>query len=424
MPLRCYASPLVTNTNLPVTTIHGVAPLIITASVDDREVAKMLGLSLRLFRVFGIEVRVHASWLVIFWLVTWSLAVGYFPTRISGLTAGDAWLMGVAASLLLFASVLVHELAHSLVARSRGLEATSITLFIFGGVSNLGGEAKRPSTEFLVAIVGPLTSAAIAGLGLIAAVWLGSDTRAGLVAGYLAVVNALLAGFNLIPGFPLDGGRLLRAIVWSATGSFRRATEIAVRIGQLVAYGLMAWGFMRVLGGELFGGLWIIAIGWFLNNAASLTLQQVVVDHRLSGIRVRDVVRPDDTAISPGESVATLIDEVMLPGNRRAVPVVDGRIVGIVTLGDVRAVAPERRDSTTVGEVMGGRLGLATVLPEDTMLSAREALGRGDYEQVPVVDRGVLVGLLTRADIVRAIQVRELLDVDDGPASPGDARGP
>ena len=332
--------------------------------------------------------------------------------------------MGVAASLLLFASVLVHELAHSLVARSRGLEATSITLFIFGGVSNLGGEAKRPSTEFLVAIVGPLTSAAIAGLGLIAAVWLGPDTRAGLVAGYLAVVNALLAGFNLIPGFPLDGGRLLRAIVWSATGSFRRATEIAVRVGQLVAYGLMAWGFMRVLGGELFGGLWIIAIGWFLNNAASLTLQQVVVDHRLSGIRVRDVVRPDDTAISPGESVATLIDEVMLPGNRRAVPVVDGRIVGIVTLGDVRAVAPERRDSTTVGEVMGGRLGLVTVLPEDTMLSALEALGRGDYEQVPVVDRGVLVGLLTRADIVRAIQVRELLDVDDGPASPGDAPGP
>ncbi len=376
----------------------------------------MLGSSMRLFRIFGIDVGVHASWLVIFGLVSWSLAVGYFPTRISGLPAGEAWLMGVAASLLLFASVLVHELAHSLVARWRGLDARSITLFIFGGVSNLGSEAKRPSTEFLVAIVGPLTSLAIAGLAFVATAALGPDTRAGLVTGYLAAINALLAGFNLIPGFPLDGGRLLRAIVWNVTGSFRRGTEIAGRAGQLVAYGLMIWGFTRVLGGELFGGIWIVAIGWFLNSAASLSLQQVIVDQRLTGIRVHDVLRPDDTAIAPGESVAALIDEVVLPGNRRAVPVVDGRLVGIVTLGDVRAVPPGRRATTTVAEIMGGRDGLVTVRPADTLLSALEALGRGDYEQVPVVDQGVLVGLLTRADIVRAIQVRELVDVDGDPA--------
>jgi Zn-dependent protease/CBS domain-containing protein len=372
----------------------------------------VIGQSFRLFRVFGIDVGIHVSWLLIFALVTFSLAVGFFPLYFEDLSVSEAWLLGAVASLLLFGSVLVHELAHALVARRRGLEATSITLFLFGGVANLGSDTKRPSTEFLVAIVGPITSFAIAGVAWVASEALGPDTRAGLVAFYLAVINALLAVFNLVPGFPLDGGRVLRAIVWNATGSRRRGTEVAGRVGQLVAYGLMVWGFVRVLGGDLLGGIWTLAIGWFLNSAAIASVQQVVVDQRLSGLRVRDVLRPDETSVLPGRSVAELIDEVMLPDSRRAVPVVDGRLVGIVTLSDVRKVDAEKRRETSVAEIMSGPDGLVTVSPEDRLMTALEALGKGDFEQVPVVDRGTLLGLLNRADIVRAIQVRELLDAE------------
>lgn len=371
----------------------------------------MVGHTFRIGRIFGVEVGIHASWLLIFALVTWSLAVGYFPSVLPDVGRTEALVLGIVAAMLLFASVLLHELAHSLVARARGLDARSITLFLFGGVSNLGGESKRPLTEFVVAVVGPLTSLVVAGLAFGAAGLFGAGTRPGVVADYLATVNLLLGLFNLLPGFPLDGGRVLRALVWNATGSLRRATEVAVRVGQLVAYGFFAWGFWRVLDGELLSGLWIAAIGWFIHGAASAWLQQVVIDQRLRGVRVRDVLRPDPSFVLPGESVARLVEEIMLPGYRRAVPVVDGRVVGIVTLSDVRAVPPERRASTTVAEIMGGRDGVRTVGLDDSLLDALEALGVGDFEQLPVVDGGRPVGLLTRGDIVRAIQVREELGV-------------
>ena len=372
----------------------------------------MLRSSFRLFTVMGIEVGVHVSWLIIFGLVTWSLAVGYFPTLLPGLTDTAALVLGAIAAVLLFGSVLLHELAHSFVARWRGLDARSITLFLFGGVSNLGGEAKQPSTEFLVAIVGPLSSLAIAAVAFAAATVLGPESAAGVVAGYLAFVNLLLAGFNLLPGFPLDGGRVLRAIVWNATNSLRRGTEVAAMVGRLVAYGLLLFGVLRILNGELFAGLWIGAIGWFLSNAASASVQQVVLDQRLSGLRVRDVLRPDPTSVPPGMTVAELIDQVILPGSRRATPVIDGRIVGIVTLGDVGKVPAEARASTTVAEIMGGGETLVTVAPGDTLRRAMEALAEGDYEQLPVVDEsGRHLGLLTRADILRVLQIREALDV-------------
>jgi Zn-dependent protease len=367
--------------------------------------------SIRLFRVLGIDIAIHPSWLIIFGLVTWSLATGYFPGTIAGLPEAEAWLLGLVASLLLFGSVLVHELAHSIVARARGLEARSITLFIFGGVSSLSGEAPRPSTEFLVAVVGPLTSFAIAALSFGVAAVLPLRSPAGAVAGYLAVVNLLLGAFNLIPGFPLDGGRVFRAIVWNVTGSLRRGTEVAVAVGRLVAYGFFAWGFVSVLGGDL-GGIWIVALGWFLENAASSSLAASRLEPLLAGARVRDFVTQDASAVGPETTVAELIDEHFLPGNRRAMPVVaEGRLMGMVTLGDIRHVAPERRATTPVGEVMGGGAGLVTVRPEDSLKDALAALTGGEFEQVPVVDGGRLVAVLTRADLIRQIQLRDVLDV-------------
>jgi Zn-dependent protease/CBS domain-containing protein len=372
----------------------------------------MLKNSFRLFTVRGIHVGIHVSWLIIFVLLTWSLAVGYFPSAIPGIEATLAWVLGVVASILLFTSVLIHELAHSFVAKSRGLEVSSITLFIFGGVSNLASEPQSARTEFWVAVVGPITSFVIAAVSFGIALVMPTDELQALF-GYLAIVNALLGGFNLIPGFPLDGGRVLRSIAWGITGSLRRATEIAVGAGQIVGGLFILWGVIQIFGGNLINGLWIAAIGWFLQNAASSSLGQVVLMERLKDVTVADVLRPDTATITRQATVADLIEDYLLPGNRRAVPVEDGgRLVGMVTLGDIKDVPVEARDATQIGTVMGGREGLITVRPSEALADAVGKLTGRDLEQVPVMDGDRFVGILTRADVMRQLQLREMLDVE------------
>lgn len=374
----------------------------------------MLSNSFRLFTIRGIEVGVHYSWLIIFGLVTWSLSVYVFPgvPDIPRLSQVEYWVLGALTSILLFASVLIHELAHSFVALARGLKARSITLFIFGGVSNLSGEAKSASTEFLVAIVGPLTSFALAGItyGLASVV---TEPRAELVLSYLFLINLTLGIFNLIPGFPLDGGRVLRAILWGTTGNVRRATEWAANVGKLVAYLLFGYAVFTILDGRNFiGGLWTGAIAWFLHNAASSSVQQLVFEQRLRRVKVADVIHPDDTTVSPDMTVAELVDQYILPAARRAVPVAqDGRLVGIVTISDIGKVPPEQRGVVTVAQVMGGKERLHTVRADSRVLDAFELLSEHDLEQLPVMDGDRFVGLLTRADVARQLQLREALDV-------------
>jgi Zn-dependent protease len=377
--------------------------------------------SLRIIRVAGIDIGIHPSWLVIFLLVTWSLAVAYFPFVLPDASTTTHWLLGGIASLLLFVSVIIHELAHSLVAKRLGLDVRSITLFLFGGVSNLAGESPRPGVEFLIAVVGPLSSFVIGGLAFLGAIAAPAGSAAGAVLGYLAVVNVLLGAFNLIPGFPLDGGRVLRSIVWQATGSLRRATEIAGTVGILVSYGFFIWGFLRALNGDLFGGLWIAAIGWFLQAGASASIQQTRMEESLRGTRVRDIIRPDDLSVPPGLDVQRLVESYLLPLNRRAIPVTEnGRVVGIVTLGDVKDIPPERRAATRVGDVMGGREGVRTVSPDDSLADALQALAEGDWEQAPVVgEDGRLIGMLNRADVLRQFQLREVLRVEGREPSAG-----
>jgi Zn-dependent protease/CBS domain-containing protein len=379
----------------------------------------MLGNSIRLFRIAGIDIGVHVSWLVIFLLVTWTLAFGWFGDAkawpaLAGRPELEYWLLGAISSLLLFGSVILHELAHSLVAKRRGLDVRSITLFLFGGVSNLSGEAKQPSTEFVVAIVGPLTSFAIAAVFFAADAVVPSGGEVDAVLSYLVFINLLLGAFNLVPGFPLDGGRVFRSIVWNATGSLRRATQIAVAVANLVAWGLFllaAW--LILVQGNLFNGIWLGAIGWFLQNAANAQLQQVRIEQRLHGAKVADVVEPDTITVSPNTGLATVIDDFFVHGNRRAVPVVqDDRLVGMITIGDVRAVPRDQWATTRVADVMGGRQGVVTVASNSTLQKALEALTQGDYEQVPVLEDGKLVGVITRADIVRQIQLREALDLE------------
>jgi Zn-dependent protease/CBS domain-containing protein len=377
----------------------------------------MLQNSIRLFTIRGIEVGVHYSWLIIFGLVTWSLSTFVFPQALEArgvrLSTVELWLLGALTAVLLFASVLIHELAHSFVAKARGLNAKSITLFIFGGVSNLSGEAKEPSTEFLVAIVGPLTSFALAAISFALASVI-TEPRAELVFSYLFLINLSLGVFNLIPGFPLDGGRVLRAILWKATGNVRKATEWAANVGKLVAYLLFAYAIYLFLGPsrDAFAGLWTAAIAWFLHNAASTSVQQLVFEQRLRRVRVGDIVGHDDATVPPGISVADLVDRYMLPQARRAMPVADnGRLVGIVTISDIANVPPEQRAQVPVASVMGGQERLHTVRSDSRALDAFEVMGVHDLEQVPVMDDGRLVGVLTRADIARQLQLREALDM-------------
>ncbi|MEA2677988.1 MAG: hypothetical protein QOJ81_2129 [Chloroflexota bacterium] len=371
----------------------------------------MLGNSIKLFTIRGIEVGVHYSWLIVFGLFTWILATSAFPSVLGRQAVVESWLLAAVTVLLMFVSVVIHELAHSFVALARGLKANSITLFAFGGVSSLSGDAKEASTEFLVAIVGPLTSFVLAGIAYVAALSI-NDTRFDLVFSYLAYINFALGVFNLVPGFPLDGGRVLRSILWGVTNNVRRATEWAGNVGKLVAWGMFAYALFLIYDGNYINGIWLAAIAWFLHNAASNSVQQIVLETRLRRVRARDVVRPDEVTVPPGLSVAELIDQFLLPTNRRAIAVTDNaRLVGIVTLSDILKVPPAERTRVTVAEVMGGQDALLTIAADARVQEAIELLAERDLEQLPVMDGQRYVGMLTRADVMRQLQLREALDV-------------
>src|SRR5438876_3831545 len=264
---------------------------------------------LRLGTLAGIEIRIHYTWLFAFVLIAWSLAQGYFPISNAGLGAGTYWILGVVSALLLFGSVLVHELGHSLLAGARGLHVDSITLFIFGGVSSITKEASTARDEFLIAVIGPVTSLVLAGLFWLVGQVLPAGTALSAVAAYLAFTNLLLGAFNIVPGFPLDGGRVLRSILWGTTGNMARATRIASYVGQGVAFLMIAWGLSRLLAGDVFGGLWTAFIGWFLNSGAEASRPQQTVRAVLDGVPVTTVMDTSPAVAGPSLSVHDFVFE-------------------------------------------------------------------------------------------------------------------
>jgi Zn-dependent protease/CBS domain-containing protein len=383
--------------------------------------------SIRLGRIAGIEIGVHYTWVIAFVLITVSLAFSFFPRQYPGWDQSTYWVTAVVAALLLFASVLIHELAHSLFARARGLPAHSITLFIFGGVSNLGAEAETPKDEFIVAVVGPLASLLLAG-----AAWglqillggLGEPIEATL--GYLALINAVLAIFNLLPGFPLDGGRVLRSILWATTKSFRRATRIAAGIGQLFGWMLIGLGvFMAFVADStwgLMGGVWIALIGWFLSSAAAASRRDLTTSGRFHGVRVDQVMDPALVTVSPRTPVADLVVDYFMQQGRRALPVTEnGDIVGIVTVTDARGTPRDQWDQVSVEQIMT-RGPLQTVEPEDDLSLALGLLADQRLNQVLVLRGGRLVGLLSRVDIIHYLRFSEELGMGPGAGAGGNGR--
>jgi Zn-dependent protease/CBS domain-containing protein len=377
-------------------------------------------------RIFGINVRIDWSWLLIFLLVTWNLAT-LFTQIHPDWGAILRWSLAIVASLLFFLSVLAHELAHSLTARARGIPVHSITLFLFGGVSNIQREPTSARAEFLIAIVGPLTSIVIGAVLLLitgaVAPAMGNITNpmaafgrmspAGTIIFWLGSVNILVGLFNLIPAFPLDGGRVLRSFFWALTNSLRKATRYASWIGQIIAWLFIIAGIAMTFGVNIpyFGtglvsGIWLAFIGWFLNTAASQSYQQVVIQDILGDVPVHRLMRSDPPTTSQHITIDELVNAHVMRSDEHAFPVMENdRLIGMVTLDDIRKVPREEWGSRTVKEIMTPAEKLETVSLDDNSADALKSLSQRDVNQLPVMSNGRMVGLLRRRDVVRWLQI-------------------
>ena len=369
--------------------------------------------SFRVARLFGIELRIHISWVVIFGLVFFSLWNDVFPSQYPFWSDQKTLLVSAITAILFFCSIVAHELSHSLVARRFHMRVSSITLFLLGGVANLQEEPPSAKAEFYMAAAGPFMSLCIGALGLVIStvidrLGLFSLQTVSAVASYLGVINLALAGFNMIPGFPLDGGRVLRSIIWAVRRDRGTATAIAARGGQLVAGLFVLWALAQ-LTIDRGGGLWWwpILIAYFLYNAATQSLRQERLGGLVAGTRVAPLMNTAFVPADPHATVATIVRDVMLPRNLRAVPVVaDQSFLGLMTTDDVRKLDHERWATTPVEQVMTPSASLATLAPEDDLMKALDRFG--DAAVLPVVRDGRLVGLLDRDGVVSYIKMRDL----------------
>ncbi len=369
--------------------------------------------SLRIGKIAGITIYIHISWIIILVFLTLSLATDWFPQLYKGWSSSTYWIVGLLSALLLFVAVLLHELAHSLVARARGLPVNNITLFIFGGVSNIEEEPKSPGVEFQMAFVGPLVSLLIGIIAYLLDLAVRNGSPLDAILGYLAVSNILLGIFNLIPGFPLDGGRVLRSIIWKASGSLRKATRATTIVGQFIAYLFILWGIWQFFGGNILNGIWIGFIGWFLLNAAQSANAQVMLQTMFKGVTVEKVMNPSPAIVPANISLQRLIDEYFLPQGLRSAIVMQGDLLaGLITLGDIRHVPREEWSQTPVGHAMIPLEKLHVVSPEQNLNDVLPLMTGQDINQLPVVQNGRLVGILSRDAIMRYIEIRRNLDLD------------
>lgn len=370
-----------------------------------------MGGTLQIAKVRGIPIRVHLSWLFIFVLVTWSLASAHYPTNYPGWSGPTYWITALVSAAAFFLSILLHELSHSFVALGKGIPVHGITLFIFGGVSELAGESEKPLDELQISIVGPLTSLIIgAAFWLLGASMLQDASPVAGMVDYLAYVNVLVGLFNMVPAYPLDGGRVLRSIVWMVKGSLESATRLAATISQLIAFSMIGGGIFIALTGGGFSGIWIALIGWFLQVSASSSYQEVVLKRGLQGVKVRNIISREYVPVGPDTSIQVLVENYLLTHNQRAFPVlVDGSLVGLISFTDIKNVPREQ---------WGGTIIKATMTPVERLQLAKlddplsDVLGRMvtyDLNQMPVLDGGQLVGFVSRGGVMEYINMLQEL---------------
>ncbi|MGB8993182.1 MAG: site-2 protease family protein [Desulfobaccales bacterium] len=364
----------------------------------------MFGKRIKLFKLLGFEVRIDLSWIIIATLVTWSLAAGLFPYLYPDLSRETYWLMGVVGALGLFVSIVAHEFCHSLVARRFGMPMKGITLFIFGGVAEMGDEPPTARAEFMMAIVGPLSSMAIGAIFYLiyrlgeSAGW---DTPIIGVIYYIAYINGILAVFNLLPAFPLDGGRVLRSILWGVKDNLRWATRVSSAIGAAFGIGLIVLGVFQFISGNVIGGVWMFLIGLFLKSAAQMSYQQLLVRKALEGESVRRFMNANPVTVPDSITVERLVEDYIYKYHYKMFPVMSGdRLVGCITTRQVKDIPREAWSRETIREMASPCSAENTISPQTDAVKALAMMSQGGISRLMVVENGRLVGLVTLKDLL------------------------
>jgi Zn-dependent protease len=366
-------------------------------------------LSVKVGKISGITIKLHYSWFIIFVLMAWSLASGYLPDGYPDQSTTFYWSVGIMAAAALFLSVLIHEVSHSLVAKRYKIQVESITLYFLGGVSETAEEAHTAKEELRMAVAGPATSL---GLGVVFyLLWLGSAITLPLavvaVLEYASYINFLLAAFNMIPAFPMDGGRVLRAIIWERRKDILPSTRLATFVSKVISYGFIALGLMDMFFYSGFDGLWLLIIGYFVSSSADASMNETRISQALAGVKVEDIMSREVHTVEPGISIQDIVNRYFSTYKHHGFPVVSqGELIGIITLEDVRRVPPESWDERRVDGVMKPFKELLTSKPGDAALDALIKMAKGNVGRLPVLDEGRLVGIITRSDITKAVQTR------------------
>ena len=373
----------------------------------------MLNTNIRIFKLWGIPVEINLSWVFVLALVTWTFATGYYPELFPGrFSVTEHWVLGFLTAILLFISILLHEFSHSLVAIRNGLPIRKITLFMFGGVAQMDRDVDNPMQELKMAAAGPAMSVLLAIVFFALSRILSRFMLISTMLGSVAEINVIVLVFNLVPGFPLDGGRILRAIIWKKTANLQKATRIASRIGSAFAVFLMILGLISIFGGNLIGGLWFIFIGFFLRQAAQSSYVLVTLKNTLGHLMIGDIMRTGVITVDASISLRELVDDYFLRYHFNSFPVLkDGRLVGMVSLRDVKTVERELWDEITVEEIMDPTAAGIYLHPYDPADVLIELIMKKGYGRLPVLDDfGNIVGIITRRDLLETLNMMTYLE--------------
>jgi Zn-dependent protease/predicted transcriptional regulator len=381
--------------------------------MNSSDTTKQPSSGINLFKIAGIQITIDVSWFIIFLLVLWSLSAGYFPRQFPDQSVQVYWGAGLVATILFFFSVLFHEMSHSLMAQRCGIEISEIKLFIFGGVSRLSEEAKNPVNEFKIAVVGPMSSFVLAILFWFCTRLLGGLqlSLAPIITGYLVWINVALGIFNLLPGFPLDGGRILRAILWYKTGSLSRATKWASDVGKGLAIALMVLGALQIFAGMLIGGIWLIFIGMFLRGVAEGGYQEVVMRQSLEDVEVREVMIEDVVNVQPDLSVRELVTDYFLRYGFKGFPVMDrGKVIGVISLAEVKNIDYNQESTTRVADIMQPYNENIIISPDISLVIAMRKMVTENTARLLVMENDQLLGMITKTGLLRFLEIRNILE--------------
>ncbi len=355
-------------------------------------------------KILGIPIYLDYSWFLILALLTWMLAQSYFPNEFKNWTEFSYWLVAFITSILFFISILLHEFGHSIIAIKYKLKVKRITLFVFGGIAEISKEPPKSSAEFWIAVAGPITSISLAAIFYLLAKVIVHNQYLVASFQYLALINLILAIFNLIPGFPLDGGRILRAIVWAITKNYTQATTIAAKTGRFFGFLFIMLGVFQIFQNNVFGGLWIVFIGWFLEIAAMSQIQRQALKGLLFGHQVHEALSNDFGIVYPDSTVQEIIDNHFIGANRRNLLVKDNNImVGFLTPGRINSISMKDKQNKTVKDVMIPLQDINKINSTEPLLDALRSINENDVSVVPVIENGNCIGILNNNSITQFI---------------------